>query len=53
MKNLYIFGDSFSTNFSTIDEIELSTGINFMPKLPVSSKLEKEKANLNDWSGLH
>ena len=23
MKNLYIFGDSFSTNFSTIDEIEL------------------------------
>jgi endonuclease G len=38
---------------TTIDEIELSTGINFMPKLPVSSKLEKEKANLNDWSGLH
>jgi hypothetical protein len=23
MKNLYIFGDSFSTNFSTIDEIQL------------------------------
>jgi hypothetical protein len=23
MKNLYIFGDSFSTNFSTIDEIDL------------------------------
>ena len=23
MKNLYIFGDSFSTNFSTINEIEL------------------------------
>ena len=23
MKNLYIFGDSFSTNFSTIHEIEL------------------------------
>ena len=37
----------------TANEIELSTGINFMPKLPVSSKLEKEKANLNDWSGLH
>ena len=23
MKNLYIFGDSFSTNFSTINEIEI------------------------------